>query len=124
MKIRHDFVTNSSSSSFIIAKRYLDEDQMEAIRDHAIMMEKLGFDVNFADMWTIEENDEYITGFTWIDNLSIADLFSRIDINDQIVTWGENPVDIDTAFLYYCEPDGDSDSKEIDWRSLLHEGSE
>lgn len=122
MKIRRDFVTNSSSSSFIIAKKYLDEDQLEAIRDHATMMEKLGFDVDFAAMWTIEENEDFIAGYTWMDNLSIADLFRRIDIDDRVVTWGENSFDLDRASAYYYDRD-DGIVDTTDWRRLLHEDS-
>lgn len=121
MKIRKDFVTNSSSSSFIIAKKYLDEDQLEAIRDHATMMEKLGFDVDFADMWTIEENDDFIAGYTWMDNLSISDLFEKIDIPDKIITWGENSFDINSPLVDYDDPS--YDENKVDWRRLLHEDS-
>lgn len=42
MKIRKDFVTNSSSSSFIISKKYLTEEQLEAIRNHSKIGERLG----------------------------------------------------------------------------------
>lgn len=33
MKIRHGFVSNSSSSSFIIAKAYMTEEQIESLRN-------------------------------------------------------------------------------------------
>lgn len=44
MKVRQDFVTNSSSSSFIISKKCLDEDQVEAIRKHGLLGQKLHLD--------------------------------------------------------------------------------
>lgn len=53
MKTRSDYVTNSSSSSFIISKKYLDEEQVEAIKNHRVLAERLGLD-NFDDPWDIE----------------------------------------------------------------------
>lgn len=44
MKVRRGFVTNSSSSSFIIAKKYLTKNQILAIRNHKLLGEKLGID--------------------------------------------------------------------------------
>lgn len=95
MKIRTDFVTNSSSSSFIIAKKDLDEDQIRAIREHASLGEKLGINYASSDSWDIEENEEYICGSTYIDNFDMDEFLNKIDVNADVIQWEDFDADLD-----------------------------
>lgn len=117
MKVRRDFVTNSSSSSFIISKRCLDNDQIEAIREHWELGKKIGMvDLKWDSPWDIEENDEFITGYTFMDNFNMYDFFNKIDVKEGNITWSERPFDL---FFYKDNKDDEENNK--DWRDLLHE---
>lgn len=89
MKIRYDFVTNSSSSSFIISKKYLTEDQIFAIDNHSEVGRRLNL-WNYDCPWNIEENDYYIGGYTDLDNFSMMELFEKIGVNLHMIKWSDS----------------------------------
>lgn len=109
MKTRADYVTNSSSSSFVINKKYLDNDQIIAIREHSRLGEKLGIKYS-EEAWSIEENSKYIGGCTFMDNFDMREFLEKIDIDIRLVDWGlSDPYDFELI------------DNEDNWRILLYE---
>lgn len=88
MKIRCDFVTNSSSSSFIIDKDDLNQYQIEAIRNHSEIGELLGMHCS-DECWNIDENDTHIAGHTSMDNFDMYEFLELFGVNARDVKWSE-----------------------------------
>ena len=110
MKIRTDFVTNSSSSSFTIRKKYLTEKQIKAIWKHDILGEKLGLEY-FQEKWEIGEENGFITGETILDNFDMEKFLDIIGVNPKRINWG----------MYDFEFPEQIEEKIIDWEKLLDE---
>lgn len=90
MKIRSGFVANSSSASFVINKKNLSQEVVDAIKDHWNYATENNFkciDSEFsspADEWTITETESQLIGSTTMDNfdmrLFIEELFDNFEL--------------------------------------------
>ena len=77
MKTRHGFVSNSSSSSFVIKKYYLSPWQIEQIKNHATC----GIEYADTDPWRITETDDEISGDTIMANFNLLSyMHTRLDV--------------------------------------------
>jgi len=101
MKIRNGFVSNSSSSSFVIKKEDLSEEQIEILLNlydsenpntnykknekyHKILEEEGGI----GDFWDIiEDPDQTISGSTVVDNGFLFEFMKKINIDLNKVEW-------------------------------------
>ena len=88
MKIRTGFVSNSSSSSFVVKKVDLTELQICKIKNH---LQESGIDSKSGldDEWVIEENEYEIIGHTFMDNFDMDEFLNRIGVHPRVITWGD-----------------------------------
>lgn len=95
MKIRTAFVSNSSSSSFIISKNILSPKQIQSIYNHIEESgyhdwdEDMGMDYIYSDRWLLREENGFIIGTTWLDNFDMSDWFEKIGVPLKEVVWGD-----------------------------------
>lgn len=78
MKIKSDFVTNSSSASFVISKNVLNSNQIHMIRDHIRVVENSGENYGSPQAWNIEETDNEMRGDTSMDNFNMFDYLQEV----------------------------------------------
>lgn len=86
MKTRNGFVSNSSSSSFIINKKDLTKSQINDIKNHKKILEandSLDFE------WTIEESLFTIKGSVFMDNIDMESFLSSINVDMSKVKWSD-----------------------------------
>jgi hypothetical protein len=97
MKTRVGFVSNSSSSSFIISKEKLTENQIYAILNYVEIYNELPDIVKQcndmiygAEGWNIEEDDNEIRGYTYMDNFGMFEYLRMIGIAEYDINLESN----------------------------------
>jgi hypothetical protein len=82
MKLRTGFVSNSSSSSFVIKLKDLTEEQIAKIKKHAEIAD------DKENVWNIVETKTFIKGSTYMDNFDMCEyLHETVGIDDSLIEW-------------------------------------
>ena len=92
MKTRLGFVSNSSSSSFMIRLHKLTEEQIQQILEPNYATQKYGGEDDEGRLsyaWSINVNQEgnRIDGYTSMDNFSMREYLGDIGVPSDIVRW-------------------------------------
>ena len=103
MKIRNGFVSNSSSSSFLIPINALKDNQIRMIQSHIDVAkewskyqdEKKKIYCEDSDKWDIEVTDKCVYGYTFMNNFDMRFFLEEImNIGEKYTYWSENSLDL------------------------------
>jgi hypothetical protein len=87
MKTRTGFVSNSSSSSFIINLDDISGKQLKKIISHKIKCKDYGMDCHEEEEWKIEVTSECIMGKTPMDNFDMRYFLDKIGVDNDDIQW-------------------------------------
>jgi len=88
MKIKTDFTTNSSSSSFTILRGTLSEKQVLAIINHSQLGRMLGIEYS-EHPWKIDITEDFVSADTIMNNFDMGEFLDKIGIDRSLVEWSE-----------------------------------
>lgn len=83
MHLRTGFVSNSSSASFVLSKKYLPSTMFDAIRKPLAWAQTHKFkcvypSLSSNDEWHVQETETAFRGSTFMDNLNITAFFAEL----------------------------------------------
>jgi len=87
MKTKTGFVSNSSSSSFIIKKKHLTNEQIRCIWDHVNEAKRRDMWNSWDDAWSITESKKKIKGSVLMDNFSMDEFLRAIGVPMKKIKW-------------------------------------
>ena len=91
MKTRHGFVSNSSSSSFVIKKVFLTTLQIWAIKNHVKVATEAELNlgpIRDDDAWKIDETEDELSVHVSMDNFDMRHFFEEIGIPSRFIEIG------------------------------------
>ena len=90
MKIRNGFVSNSSSSSFVVSLSKLCDRDLDILLEYETVARKNG---EYNDSWNIvvDDNKGIVRGFTSMDNDDLSEYLENNKVDTSLFVWeGEN----------------------------------
>ena len=88
MKRRTGFVSNSSSSSFIIGNSKLTLGQIDDIVRHSVVAKERMPEIEWPDdYWSIEVSFDYVKGSTMMDNFDMYKFLENIGVAEDDIEW-------------------------------------
>lgn len=116
MKYRNGFVTNSSSSSFIINIKDLTPEQIRIIKNPEEEAERLGLcEYETPESWHVKTDGQRIIGWTYMDNLYGCDKLEDALKNEYVKNYYEITVELIRDGYVVAE-------REIDYNDFDNQG--